>query len=107
MSDYGDHRHREQIGDDLEGHHIPSQKLLLQYGINSLDGASVVMRRDIHKLTRTYGGRSVAAFTEDIVGSFADAIERDITDYANIGGPDPERVGNEIRNFWRARDISI
>ena len=100
VASYEELSKKGDVGDGLEGHHIPSKKYIAQFGVDAEDGAAVAMKRGLHQLTRTYGGRMVAALNEDAGRTFLEVVQNDLEDYRNVGGPNPAQVASDIMDYW-------
>ncbi|ROQ96209.1 RHS repeat-associated protein [Streptomyces sp. 2132.2] len=69
-------------GDGLEAHHMPQAAL---EHTDRKEGGAVVMKREDHKLTRTYGGRGGATKRADANLPFRTVLAMDIWDMRRIG----------------------
>jgi hypothetical protein len=49
--------------DGLEAHHMPSRAFIEKYGIPESEGLAVMMTKELHKETRTYGRKPSASNT--------------------------------------------
>ncbi len=83
VGSYGDLVKASDIGDDLELHHIPQDKL---GHLPRTDGIAVVMPKSEHAQTRTYKskGRVTAQIDQNRV--FKDVLKDDLVDLRQIGG---------------------
>src|SRR5690606_25422113 len=55
VTTYNDFLRRSKPGDDLEGHHMPQRALLKKWGIDDRDAPVIAIKKEFHKLTRTWG----------------------------------------------------
>ena len=60
---YGDLINKAPRGgfqDNMQAHHIPSDAFMRKYGVSRSDGLAIMLTKEQHKLTRTYGGRKIS-----------------------------------------------
>ncbi|WP_299902885.1 RHS repeat-associated core domain-containing protein [uncultured Aquimarina sp.] len=83
VGDYGDLSKLGEVGDDLEYHHIPQDKL---GHLPRKEGVAVVMPKSEHAQTRTYKSKGRATAKVDRHRAFKDVLKDDLVDLRNIGG---------------------
>jgi RHS repeat-associated protein len=90
------------IGDDLDLHHIPQDKL---GHLPKPDGAAVVMPHSEHRQTRTYKGRGSATAAIDKNRAFKDVLKDDLVDLRKIGGKKYDKSIREIISFYEGNKL--
>ncbi len=83
VGDYGVLSKLGDVGDDLEYHHIPQDKL---GHLPRNEGVAVVMPKAEHAQTRTYKSRGRATAVIDRNRAFQDVLKDDLVDIRQIGG---------------------
>lgn len=90
---YGDLVNESEVGDDLELHHIPQDKL---GHLPRKDGIAVVMPKEEHAKTRTYRSKGRATAVIDKDRAFKDVLKDDLVDLPKIGGDKYDNSITEI-----------
>ncbi|MCV9931914.1 RHS repeat-associated core domain-containing protein [Flavobacterium sp. LS1R47] len=80
---YSDLVNASDVGDDLELHHIPQDKL---GHLPRKDGIAVVMPKSEHAQTRTYKSKGRVTAQADSNRAFKDVLKDDLVDLRQIGG---------------------
>lgn len=69
------------FNDNMEAHHMPSQKWLRAHGQNKDDGFSAMMTKEQHKKTRTFG---IRGSKESVNRDYRSEMGRDVKEYIRI-----------------------
>jgi RHS repeat-associated protein len=80
---YGDLFDMSDVGDDLEIHHIPQDKL---GHLPRRDGIAIVVSKEEHAKIRTYKSKGKATAILDKDRAFKDVLKDDLVDLREIGG---------------------
>jgi len=69
------------FNDGRQAHHMPAQRYLEHHGLNTGEGLSIMMTKEQHIKTRTYGRKGVNL---DLENSYRSELARDIRDVKQI-----------------------
>jgi hypothetical protein len=100
-------RNREEAGDGLDLHHVPSKGVMKLLGVEEEDGVAVALKHDIHRLTFDYKGRAFkfinqvqqqldAGISPSTI--FKDQLTASLNDLAGLGVS--EDVRSQIGAMW-------
>ncbi|OXA74172.1 hypothetical protein B0A56_12880 [Flavobacterium columnare NBRC 100251 = ATCC 23463] len=93
---YGDLFKDSVVGDDLELHHIPQDKLGF---LPRKEGIAVVMPKSEHAMTRTYKTKGRMTAVVDKNRAFKDVLKDDLIDLKKIDGKYDDAIKKIIKEY--------
>lgn len=79
---------------------MPQRALLKKWGIDDRDAPVIAIKKEFHKLTRTWGARGRKTAKEDANSDFWKVLQKDIDDLRNIAGNRYDKGIEELVQWW-------
>jgi len=100
VGSYGDLKKVSDVGDNLDLHHIPQDKL---GHLPKADGGAIVLTHDEHRQTRTYKSKGKGTAIADANRPFKDVLIDDLKDIRKIAGKKYDKSIKNIIKFYEKK----